>query len=297
MPLSEKQGVGSSILPLATIMKNTIVLPNYLQPYYVKNLIRLGKNNDGGYIVNAKDVKNTKNLISLGISFDYSFEENFLKMNNKTNVRTYDGSVGFKYYLKKCKHRIKNFILKPNMKTFMNFIEGLNLLFKFSIFFKFNLFTKIVHTEKFVTSDTSSFKDFEKGYGYKPKFIDFNDIISHKPNSVFLSIDIEGGEYELLEDICNFSKNLTALNIEFHNVQDNLEKIKSFIKKFELLLVHTHINNFGPIVNGTPSVIELSFSSNSEIHKFSNYKLLNKLPINLDQSNNPEGVDYFVTFK
>jgi hypothetical protein len=278
-------------------MENLVVLPKFLNPNKVKNLIRLGKNNDGGYIVNAIDVINTKNLISLGISFDYSFEEDFLKMNNKTNVRTYDGSVGFKYYRKKCKHRIKNFLLKPNIKTFINVIEGLNLLLKFSIFFKFNLFRKIVHTEKFVTSDTSSFKDFEKGYGYQPKFIEFNNILSHKLNSVFLSIDIEGGEYELLEDICGFSKNLIGLNIEFHNVQDNLVKIKSFIKKFDLLLVHTHINNFGPIVNGIPSVIELSFSNNSEIDRFSNHKLTDKLPINLDQPNNLHGIDYLVTFK
>ena len=278
-------------------MENLVVLPNFLNPYKVKNLIRLGKNNDGGYIVNAIDVNNTKNLISLGISFDYSFEEDFLKMNNKTNVRTFDGSVGFKYYRKKCKTKIKNFLLKPSMKTLRNVIEGLNLLLKFSIFFKFNLFRKIVHTEKFVTKDTTSFKGFEKGYGYEPKFIEFNNIISHKLNSVFLSIDIEGGEYELLEDICGFNKNLIGLNIEFHNVQDNLVKIKSFIKKFDLLLVHTHINNFGPIVNGIPSVIELSFTSNSGFDRFSNHNLTNELPISLDQPNNPDGIDYLVSFK
>jgi len=277
-------------------MENLVVLPNFLNPYKVKNLIRLGKNNDGGYIVNAIDVNNTKNLISLGISFDYSFEEDFLKMNNKTNVRTYDGSVGFKYYRKKSKYRIKSFLLKPSMKTFRNVIEGLNLLLKFSIFFKLNLFRKIVHTEKFVTSDTSSFKDFEKGYGYEPKFIEFNNIISHKLNSVFLSIDIEGGEYELLEDICRFSKNLIGLNIEFHNVQDNLEKIESFIKRFDLLLIHTHINNFGQIVKGIPSVVELTFSRHSEIDSFSNIKLTNKLPIKLDQPNNADGIDYRITF-
>ena len=137
----------------------------------------------------------------------------------------------------------------------------------------------------------------KKGYGYEPKFIEFNNIISHKLNSVFLSIDIEGGEYELLEDICRFSKNLTGLNIEFHNVQDNLVKIKSFIKKFDLCLVHTHINNFGPIVNMIPSVIELSFTNNSGFDKFSNNNLINKLPISLDQPNNPDGVDYLVSFK
>ena len=277
-------------------MKEPIVLPNFLNPYQVKNLIRLGKANDGGYIVNAQDVINTMNLISLGISFDYSFEEEFLKMNNNTNIRTFDGSVGFKYYRRKCKHRLKIFLLKPNLKNFMDVLYGLNLLLKFSIFFKFNLYTKIIHTEKFVTSDHSIFRDFEKGYGYKPEFIEFKDIISHNLNSTFLSIDIEGGEYELLEDICSFSKNLIGLNIEFHDVQDNLEKIKLFINKFDLLLVHTHINNFGPIINGVPSVIELSFSGNSEIDRFPNQKLVNSLPIKLDQLNNADGTDYLVTF-
>ena len=277
-------------------MKNSVVLPNFLNPYKVKNLIRLGSNNDGGYIVNATDVINTKNLISLGISFNYSFEEDFIKLNNKTNVRTYDGSVGFKYYRKKCKNRIKLFFLKPNIKSFMNVIYGLNLLLKFSIIFKFNLSKKIFHTEKFVTSDTSSFKDFEKGHGYEPKFIEFKDIVSENLKSTFLSIDIEGSEYELLDNICSFSQNLTGLNIEFHNVQDNLEKIESFIKKIELLLIHTHINNFGQIVNGIPSVIELSFSGQTEPDSFSNQKLVGKLPIKLDQPNNEDGIDYEVTF-
>ena len=100
----------------------------------------------------------------------------------------------------------------------------------------------------------------------------------------------------MLEDICSFSKNLIGLNIEFHEVQDNLEKIKLFINKFDLLLVHTHINNFGPIINGVPSVIELSFSGNSEIDRFPNQKLVNSLPIKLDQLNNADGTDYLVTF-
>ena len=42
-----------------------------------------------------------------------------------------------------------------------------------------------------------------------------------------INIDIEGGEYELLDEISSYSKNLTGLNIEFHNVQDNLEPSKT----------------------------------------------------------------------
>ena len=43
----------------------------------MRDLIRLGKNNDGGYLVSEKDIKHTKNLISLGVSFDISFEKDF----------------------------------------------------------------------------------------------------------------------------------------------------------------------------------------------------------------------------
>ena len=278
-------------------MKNSIILPNFLNPCKFDDLIRIGKANDGGYIVRSQDIANTKNLISLGISFDFSFEEEFVKKNKKINISTYDGSVGFRYYFKRCKYRIKFFVLKPNKKNFLNVIDGLKSFLEFAIFFKFNLFSRIKHVEKFVTSDISVFKDFEKSYGYKPESIKFTDIISKNLSSVFLSIDIEGGEYDLLDQICKYSNNLTGLNIEFHNVQENLEKIETFVKNCNLLLIHTHINNFGPIIKGIPSVVELSFSRNLEKNKQGNSRLTNYLPIDLDQPNNTNGVDYLVTFK
>ena len=89
---------------------------------------------------------------------------------------------------------------------------------------------------------------------------------------------------------------MTGLNIEFHSVERNLEKIQTFIKKFDLLLIHTHVNNFGPIINSTPSVIELSFSNQLKLHRTENLTQVNKLPINKDQPNNSEGIDYLVTF-
>lgn len=278
-------------------MNNSIILPNFLNPYKFDDLIRIGKANDGGYIVRSQDIADTKNLISLGISFDFSFEEEFIKKNKKINISTYDGSVGFKYYFKRSKYRVKSFLLRPSRKNFLNAIDGIKSFLEFAIFFKFNLFSRIKHIEKFVTSDISVFKDFEKGYGYKPKSIKFVDIISKNLSSVFLSIDIEGGEYDLLDQICKYSNNLTGLNIEFHNVQENLEKIETFIKNCNLLLIHTHINNFGPIIKGIPSVIELSFSRNLEKNKLGNSRLTNYLPIDLDQPNNINGVDYLVAFK
>ena len=63
------------------------------------------------------------------------------------------------------------------------------------------------------------FKDFEKGYGYEPKFIEFKDIVSENLKSTF-SIDIKVLNMNF-DNICNLA-NLTGFSIEFI-VQDNLE--------------------------------------------------------------------------
>ena len=51
-------------------------------PFECKNIIRLGKDYDGGYLVNLNDVQKTKTLISFGIKDDYSFEKDFSKIND-----------------------------------------------------------------------------------------------------------------------------------------------------------------------------------------------------------------------
>ena len=167
----------------------------------------------------------------------------------------------------------------------------------FCIFFKLNLSNKIKHSEKFVSSNKTIFEDFESSYGYKPEFIELKDIFSRNLKNVFLSIDIEGEEYDLLDEICGYSDKIIALNIEFHDVNKNLDKIKKFINNCNLHLIHTHINNFGPIYDGIPNVLELSFSRKLKNNNVQNYQLANNLPIVLDQKNNKNGVDYLVTFK
>lgn len=72
-------------------MKN-MTLPKIFQPFACEDLIRLGKDNDGGYLVNKEDVMSSKRLISFGIGQDTSFETNFIKQ-NAVDVLTFDQSV------------------------------------------------------------------------------------------------------------------------------------------------------------------------------------------------------------
>ena len=53
------------------------MLPKELKPKYCYNLLRLGKNNDGGYLVEKESLLNCESLISCGISLDWSFEKDF----------------------------------------------------------------------------------------------------------------------------------------------------------------------------------------------------------------------------
>jgi hypothetical protein len=62
------------------------------QPYFCEDIIRLGKDNDGGYLVNKQDILKSKKLLSLGVGDDVSFESDFMKLNNCPIV-AYDGTI------------------------------------------------------------------------------------------------------------------------------------------------------------------------------------------------------------
>ena len=68
-------------------------LPNILKPKNNYQLMRLGKNNDGGYLIGKKSVTNSKNLISFGIADDWTFEDHFQKINKDIKVKTYPKSL------------------------------------------------------------------------------------------------------------------------------------------------------------------------------------------------------------
>ena len=74
-------------------------LPNFLCPKYKCELIRLGKENDGGYSVPNKSLGETKNVFGFGLGDDWSFEEDFYNR-TKSKIYCYDHTVNWKFFLK-----------------------------------------------------------------------------------------------------------------------------------------------------------------------------------------------------
>ena len=123
-------------------------------------------------------------------------------------------------------------------------------------------------------------------------------------NSVFLKMDIEGGEYSWLGSIpLEYLTKIKQIVIEFHGIMDDSyrtslsDKIKCLTKLSTThYLVHAHGNNWGTRINNIPVVIELTYVNKNY---FQTIPEANKtaLPVpNLDYPNKKGLLDFNLNF-
>ena len=110
-------------------------------------------------------------------------------------------------------------------------------------------------------------------------------------NKLFFKIDIEGSEYEILDQLVNIKNRISGIAIEFHQCDQNINLIENFINQINLTVVHIHANNYDPVsTSGIPKTMEISLSSDPLIigneinlpHKFDMPNKANKPEIKLD---------------
>ena len=247
-----------------------MALPLKLKPKYNYNLKRLGRDNDGGYLVTLKSVNIAKTLISFGILDDCSFENDFIKINS-IHAHCFDHTVGKNYWKKRFFNDIGSSLYNLNLKYLKNSLKRYQ---EFKNFFSLRNTHLTIETIK----KGSIFKILKQ-----KKIID----------PIFLKIDIEGSEYRLLEDLIKIQNNICALIIEFHDVDLNINRLLEFVENFNLELTHIHPNNYGLIENNNiPTVLELTFEKNPD-------KIDNKLvlPNFLDHPNDPSSKDIKLIFE
>ena len=96
-------------------------LPNIFSVKQAKDLVRIGSDNDGGYLVSQKDIEKTQVLIGLGICDDWSFEEQFV-LRNDVEVVAYDASVNFRFWVRRViTETIKNPFKMYAFKKFLSY--------------------------------------------------------------------------------------------------------------------------------------------------------------------------------
>lgn len=254
------------------------LLPNTINFKTTDDLIRVGREYDGGYLVSTADVKASDCLIGLGINDDWSFEEHFKSLNN-VEVLAYDASVGSQVFLR----RVIKSILRPH--RLRTLLRSIRTLIKYKSFFN----TKGVHhIEKFVGFD--SIDALPKNHN----FTHLRDIMnSLDKKSVFLKIDVEGAEYRFLQTLLEQSERISGCVIEFHDCELHLDIIEWFVNNFDLALIHVHANNFAPVCakSKLPLVLELTFSKNGA------RQIVPVLPNAADMPNNPHELEIELSLK
>ncbi len=231
-----------------------VKLPNFLKPYLINKdeLIRVGSIDDGGYVVPLLDIKSSTILISMGISDNWDFEKDFSKISN-AKVFAYDDSIDLNYW--------KNRFKKDLIKFFKLKIFKPKKIYKMFKYIDFILFFKKNKKNKF----------YLKRIGNEKNSINIEEIFLQEVlegQRIFLKIDIEGSEYDILNQIILFKKKIQGIVIEFHDVTSNLERIKNFLKAIEqdLKLVHIHANNYSVKKEGQfPETLELTISSSNQL--------------------------------
>ena len=227
------------------------MLPKFLKPYQINNsnLIRIGPKRDGGYVIDNRIIKKTNNLITCGLNDDWEFEKEFLKKNIDCKLYAYDHTINNRFWIKRFKKDIIHLLLLKKLRWWK--ILDIFKYIDYLIFFRKN---KIHFQKKIVYKKVND------------KEITIPQIIKNLDN-IFLKIDIEGDEYQILNHVKKNTKNIIFLIIEFHEVHKNLKKIERFLKKLDLKLIHIHANNFaGKNRNNIPSVLELSLL-NKKLYK------------------------------
>jgi hypothetical protein len=221
------------------------ILPSFLKFNTASDLIRIGRDFDGGYLISKSDLNASECLIGMGINDDWSFESEFLK-NKEIPLLAYDASISKTIFFKKI---VKSIFRIDNPRLLLHWIR---VYFAYKKFFVGNR----QHIEKFVGLNASG------------AHCTMDEILSKTDSGkLFLKIDIDCSEYRILETLIKNKERICGIAIEFHDCDTRLNEIKHFVENIGLKLIHVHANNWAPIriEDSLPTVLELTFSKHANI--------------------------------
>jgi hypothetical protein len=262
---------------------------DYLRPYKTE-LIRVGPKGDCGYVIPQHVVSTTQSLYSIGISTNWDFEIEMSKLNPGLTIEAFDRTSGWQVFgylalrdlVKGDPSVVGRQTLGVRLKSSFRY---LSMCFKFRVFFygRRRFQRKWVRGAK-IGKDEVSFTQSLAGI--------------HKKNPTMLKIDIEGGEYQFIEDLLMHLKSnnklINCVIMELHDTYSRRAEFEQLVKGISrwLPIVHLHANNCaGVAADGLPEVIEITFAEATQQNGSRDFPL----PL-LDYPNDPEIPDIFFSF-
>ena len=223
--------------------------PIWLKPKPTEDLVRIGHYGDGGYVLPYSIIKASNMLMTFGLGYEFSFEQDYHK-HTKNKIICYDGTVSKSGLSLLCRRRFLSSIFQPHKPH--KFMYSLQLIKKYFTF------------SKFFNKDEIQFIQKNIRNGSLPGTVSYNECVKEMYNLTLLKIDIEADEYQFLDDIVATKSKLCGLIIEFHDTDLNLNIIKAFLNNMEgFTLVHIHANALPKRVGACPLFTEMTIVNNA----------------------------------
>lgn len=229
-----------------------------LAPVIVPDLIRMGKDYDGGYIISERSVTASNGMLSFGVNDDWSFDQQWQTRKPQDKIHAYDGTIS------------PTKMPEDLQKSYRQFFGYQAVHFPVNVDIK-------------SSPGQSSFDDI---------------MIRMNRDRVFLKMDIEGGEWHLTDSIMRHASAITGMVIEFHNTTRLrplfLETVAKYQEQFHV--IHIHPNTSCALADDNfPTVVELSFINKS---LWSGTEIRKELHLpGLDQSNSSDINDIALYFE
>jgi len=220
---------------------------NFLAPLVVTDLIRIGRENDGGYGVPESLIREAEILVSLGINDDWSFDEQCRTLNPSLRVHAYDFTISRRHFVQKlqlaiigvCSGRTSLQVLRRRwrvLKSYDRFFTG-----------PVEHFEERIHNRIDRPYDTTLSRVFERA----------------DSNKILLKVDIEGSEYRIIDAIAGYADRVVGIIVEFHDTDPLRSVFVDAIRKLQqhFDIVHVHANNTEGIASDQlPELLEVTFA-------------------------------------
>ena len=230
----------------------------------MSDLVRVGRDADGGYLVPRDVLNDVTGCLSLGLGAEWSFEKHLLEIAKgrvlPERIVFFDASISTLGLLKSMGYMARRTFYEMRVrrpKSERKFrLEDLKrssiALVSYLPTFKWSK-KRIIHIRKFVKHEAT-----------RKNEVSFVDALGVRvdPKNTIIKIDIEGGEWDLLRaksDVAHLA-DAPALIFEFHDTRrPEFLKVVSMIKEF-FWIAHLHGNTSDRATEeGMPLYLEVTF--------------------------------------
>ncbi len=199
------------------------------------DIFRFGSLDDGGYHLKPSTLQRSEVLFSGGISSNLEFEYDAFRFNPKLKILMIDPTIsGFKL------------LLKGLVRLFFKKRDKIRYLFNALMFNYLIRTNRCKHLKLWLNKEQSILKLLNANFKMN--------------KNVVLKLDIEGSEYDLLDEILEHQNAFIAMVFEFHDLHIRHNLVYDFIGKCaSFKLIHLNINPSGGFdKQNRPKCIEIS---------------------------------------